>query len=192
MKYKLEIEEEEYAYEGWAFLHFHTLFPGYALANALNRLYDYSLERLDDMPLEDGSWPLYRFEDTVGKMLYFLVERPAEAVEAPWDAGDKVFILKGENAAEEARRIVADFTESKPVDEGDLLACEHAELLEDLLAGFTVVNLLDFEAAPTSRKAEKERLQVQQHCDRMLAYVEQKHLDLSQEERWRLELMKGV
>ena len=73
MKYKLEIEEEEYAYEGWAFLHFHTLLPGYALANALNRLYDYSLERLDDMPSEDGRWPLYRFEDTVGKMLYFLV-----------------------------------------------------------------------------------------------------------------------
>lgn len=192
MKYKLEIEEEEYGFEGWAFLHFHTLQPCYALANNLNGLYDYRLERMEDMSLEGVGWPLYRYEDTVGRMLFFLVERPAGAVDAPWDANDKVFLLKGENADTVARHILADFTERLDIDDGDLLAREHADLLEELLAEFTVVNLLDFESATSSRKAAKERVLVQDYCDKILAYIERKHLDLSEEEKWRIELMKGL
>lgn len=191
MKYKLELEEEEYGYEGWAFLHFHTLLPGYALANNLNRLYDYRLERTDDMPLDGNDWPMYRYEDTLGKMFFFLVERPATATAAPWDTGDKVFLLKGENADMAAHHILADFTENLTVDEGDLLAREHADLLNELLAEFTVVNQLDFETPPSSRKAAKERVLVQEHCDKILAYIEHKHLDLSEEEKWRLKMTRG-
>jgi len=188
MKYKLEIEEEEFDFEGWAFLHFHTLLPGYALASILNRLYDYSLVRLDDMELDDIDWPFYRYEDSLGKQMVFLVERPAAAVEAPWDGGDKLLVFKSENAEAEARRIVDDFTGSPVIDEGDLLAREHADLLDNLLANFTVVNLLDFSTPPVSRKAQKERLLVQRHCDTILAFIEQNHLDLNDEERMRLEM----
>lgn len=190
MKHTLEIEDEEYAYEGWAFLHFHTPMPGYALADSLNRLYDYRLTRQDDMPLDDVDWPLYRFEDALGKLLFFLVERPVMATTAPWDAGDKVFLVKGENAAAEVQHIFADFTSSAAVDEADLLAREHAALLEDMLADFTVVNILDFSTSPTSRKGTKDRQLVQQHCDMILTYIEQKHLDLSEEEKMRLERLR--
>lgn len=190
MKHTLELDDEEYAYEGWAFLHFHTSMPGYALADSLNRLYDYHLTRQEDMALDDTGWPLFRYEDSLGKMLFFLVEVPASATTAPWDAGDKIFLLKGENAEWTAQHIFADFTSSSPVDEADLLAREHAELLDDLLAGFTVVNILDFSTAPTSRKATKDRQMVQQHCDIMLAFIEQKHLDLSREELMRLRISK--
>ena len=192
MKYKLELEEEEYCFEGWAFVHFHTMLPGYALANSLNQLYEYRLERLDDMPLDDANWPLYRYEDTWGKLLFFLIERPSTTLAAPWDTGDKVLIIKGENSAAAARNIFSDFTGTPEVAEGDLLAREHVDVLNELLSSFTVVNLMDFEAQPTSRKAIKERAVVQEHCDKILAYIEQKHLDLSDEERWRLEITRGV
>lgn len=187
MKYKLEIEDEEYDFEGWAFLHFHTLMPGYALASSLNRLYDYGLVRVDDMSLDGADWPLYRYEDALGKQLFFLIERPSTAVGAPWEVGDKLFVVKGENAESEARRIVSDFTDSTAVAEGDLLAREHADLLDNLLADFTVVNMLDF-SAPISRRAGKDRALVQRHCDTILAYIEQNHLDLSEEELMRLEM----
>lgn len=186
MKYKLDIEEDEYCFEGWAFLHFHTLMPGYAFADRLNRLYDYRLERLDDMPLEGKDWPFYRYEDALGKTLFFLVERPVTAAAAPWDAGDKIFLVKGENAEKVVQHIYADFTNNAAYDEGDLLAREHADLLEALLTDFTVVNVLDFTTTPATRKAVKERQLVQQYCDNMLAYIEQKHLDLGEEERMRL------
>ena len=85
------------------------------------------------------------------------------------------------------QHIYADFTNNTVVDEGDLLAQEHADLLEALLTDFTVVNVLDFTSTPATRKAIKERQTVQQHCDKILAYIEQKRLDLSEEERMRLE-----
>ncbi|MBP5527124.1 MAG: hypothetical protein J6X79_01575 [Bacteroidales bacterium] len=187
MKYKLEIEDDLFDFEGWAFLHFHTSMPGYAFADCLNRLYDYRLARVDDMTSLEGQWPVYRYEDAVSHQIFFLVERPAAAVDAPWEAGDKLLVVKCENAETVAHHIFADFTSNAAVDEADLLAREHAALLEDLLAEFTVVNILDFSAPVASRKAAKERQLVQQHCDGILAYIEQQHLDLSDEERMRLE-----
>lgn len=187
MKYKLDIEECENYFEGWAFLHFHTLMPGYAFADRLNQLYDYRLARLDDMTIDGTDWPFYRYKDALGKTFFFLVERPVTANAAPWDAGDKILLVKGENAETLVQHIYADFTNNTVVDEGDLLAQEHADLLEALLTDFTVVNVLDFTSTPATRKAIKERQTVQQHCDKILAYIEQKRLDLSEEERMRLE-----
>jgi len=190
MKHKMELEDMGFDFEGWAFLHFHSKLPAYAFADSLNRLYDYRLARVDDVPLCDAEWPLYRYELPQNQYLVFLVERPAMAVDAAWDAGDKLLIVKGETAELMARRIYADFTDSVEVDEGDLLAREHADILAKLLSDFTVVNMLDFEAQPSTRKAAKEFHMVQQYCDAILAHIEQSHLDLSDEVRMRLEMEK--
>ena len=183
MKFKLDIEDDALDFEGWAFLHFHSIMPGYVFADSLNRLYDYDLTRIDDMVLEGAAWPMFRYENAVQHCLFFLVERPAAATEAPWEAGDKLLVIKGEHAETVARDIFADFTGNAVYDEADLLAREHADLLDSLLAAFTVVNILDFSTAPVSRKAVKERQQVQECCDTMLAYIEQKRLDLTGMER---------
>ena len=168
MKYKLELEEE-YDFEGWAFLHFHTAAPGYAFVDSLNRLYDLALERLDDMVLDGVAWPLYRFLDSQRHCLYLLVERPM-AASGPWEPGDKVLVVGCENADATVQRLYAD-------------------MLADLLADFTVANVLDFSAPAPTRKAAKERQLVQRYCDALLAYVEQKHLDLSQTDRMRMEML---
>lgn len=187
MKYKLDLDDELYDFDGWAFVHFHTTAPGFAFADGLNRLYNYRLARIDDMVLDDVQWPFYRHEDGVRHLRFFLIERPVGATAAPWDPTDKLLIIKGENAAQEASLIYSDFTAAAKYDDGDLLAREHAELMDTLLSNFTMANLLDFTTTPASRKATKERSLVMQHCDALLAYIEQKHLDLSDEERLRLE-----
>lgn len=187
MKYKLELEEE-YDFEGWAFLHFHTAAPGYAFVDSLNRLYDLALERLDDMVLDGVAWPLYRFLDSQRHCLYLLVERPM-AASGPWEPGDKVLVVGCENADATVQRLYADMVGNATVDEADLVAREHADMLADLLADFTVANVLDFSAPAPTRKAAKERQLVQRYCDALLAYVEQKHLDLSQTDRMRMEML---
>ena len=177
MKYKLDIEDDSTGFDGWAFVHFHSPTPGYLLADSLNSLYDYRLARIDDMPLDDGDWPLYRHEDNVRHMVMFLVERPATLL-----GEDKLLVIKGKNAAAEAWHIHTDFATPPDCDEGDLLGQEHADILGALLADFTVATMLDFDSVPSSRAAAKERLAMQQMCDNMLNYIEQRHLDLTGEE----------
>jgi len=178
MKYKLDPEEEEFDFEGWAFVLFHSSLPGYAFADSLNRLYDYRLQRVDDMVVDEANWPLYRHEDATRHMLLFLVERPSSAVAAPWEAGDKLLAVKGETAEELARYLCADFTGNTEVDDGDLLAKEHAELLTSLLENFTVATLLDFDTPSATRKSQRERLAVKQWCNGLLDYIECNRLDL--------------
>lgn len=189
MKYKLDLEEE-YDFEGWAFLHFHTAMPGYAFADSLNRLYDLGLERIDDMELDGIAWPFYIYDDPQHRGLYFMVERPAASSTAPWEASDKVLVVGGENADTIVKRLYSDITDNTPVDEADLLAREHAALRDELLADFTVANILDFDTPPVSRRATKDRQTVQRCCDAILAHIEQNHLDLSQAERMRLEMLR--
>lgn len=190
MKFKLDIEDEQFDFNGWAFIHFHTSAPCYEFADALNRLYHYGLHRIDDMRLGDTAWPFYRHEDTVRHLIIFLIERPAAALTAPWERDDKLCIVKGESSEEESARILADFTTTPTYDSFDLLARERAELVDWVVGQFTVANLLDFGQEPPSRKAKKERLQVMQQCDSILAYIEQNHLDLDCEERMRMELLR--
>ncbi len=188
MKYRLDLDDEP-GFEGWAFLHFHTLTPGYAFADSLNQLYDYRLTRIDDMVLDGIPWPLFRHEDPMRHLVIFMAERPSSTADTPWDAGDKLLIVKGEIAETVVHGIYADFTDTPIVDEGDLLARDHAALLDSLLQDFTVANQLDFETIPASRKAQKECTLVIQQCDAILNHIEQHHLDLSDEERMRMELI---
>ncbi len=192
MKFKLDIEDALFDFEGWAFVHFHTTLPCHVLADLLNRLYHYGLRRVNDMPMADAVWPFYRYEDPVRHLIVFLAERPAGAATAPWEAGDKLCVLKGETADEEASCIQSDFTTQPRYDDGDLLARERAALLDRLLANFTVANRLDFDVMPASRKAQKDRLLVMQQCDSILAYIEQNHLDLDREELMRMELIQQL
>lgn len=192
MKLKLDLEEQDYAYEGWAFMLFHTSVPNYIFADSLNGLYGYRLSRIDDMVLDGSSWPLYRFDDSLHRrLIVFLAERPADAADAPWEAGDMLLVIKGENAASEAEAIYDDFTSSKRCEEGDLLASEHRERLQDLLAGFTMAFVLDFDDSGLSRKAQKEQALIRQHCDLILNYIEEQHLDLGDDIRRRIEQEKS-
>lgn len=190
MKIKLDIEDALFDFGDWAFVHFHTTVPCLDVADVLNRLYHYNLRRIDDMELSGTRWPFYRHEDAVHHLIFFLTERPAEVPGTPWEPGDKLLIIKGETADVEARYIHTDFTTRPQFDAGDLLAKEHADLLDRLLTGFTVVHRLDFDQTPASRKALKELTQAMQLCDSILAYIEQKHLDLGSEERMRMEMLQ--
>ena len=188
MKYKLDLDDELFDFEGWAFVHFHTATPGYILADTLNRLYDLRLQRIDDMMLDDNPWPLFRHEDTVRHLIYFLTEHhvPPPASALPWGPGDKLLVIKGDNADPEARFIQTDFSQPPTDDDGDLLAREHAQLLDRLLATFTVASRLDFDTPPSNRRAAKERTALQQLLNTMLTYIEQQHLDLSHDEQLHL------
>lgn len=188
MKYKLDLDESLSPFEGWAFVHFRTHQPGYALADTLNRLYDYHLARMDDININGIGWPFYHHEDSVGHLIYFLVERPSLAKDAPWDPGDKLLVIKGENASMMADYILDDFTSPQQVDQSDLLAIEHARCLENLLADFTIATEISFDNPSTSRKAQKETASMQQCCETILACIEQRHLDLSLQERLRMDL----
>ena len=179
MRYKLDLDDDSSDFEGWAFVHFHSPTPGYLLADSLNGLYDYHLARIDDMPLDEAQWPLYRHEDN--DMVIFLVEHPT-AASSPWEKGDKLLIIKGETAQREAQHIHTDFATPPTCEKGDLLGQEHAEQLEMLLAEFTVASMLDFNVTPSSRTAIKERAAAKRLIDGILAYIEQQHLDLRQEE----------
>lgn len=190
MKYKLDLDDCDSPLDGWAILHFRTQQPAYAFADCLNRLYGYRLRRLDDMPLEGAQWPFYHHEDTVGHLKYYLVERPPAATGAPWEPGDKLLLIKGDSAPYVADDLYADFTTTAPADDHDLLAREHAECMDSLLANFTVVTLLslDGESDTHSRRGQKERAAMQRHCELILTYIEQQHLDLGAAERLRLAL----
>lgn len=188
MKYKLEIEESQVGFEDWAFLLFHTTTPVHLFADSLNQLYDMRLSRIENLSLAGASWPFFLFDDPIGHLKYFLAERPVTATGAPWEPSDKLLAIKGESAVYAAEDIYADFTEPATVDPADLLAKEHADLLAELLAGFTMVNLLNPDSEPPKRSSvAKQRMNVTQLCSDLLEYIETKHLDLSDDERMRLD-----
>lgn len=188
MKYKLEIEESMVGFEDWAFLLFHTTAPVHLFADSLNQLYDTRLGRIEDLSLAGASWPFFLYDDPVGHLKYFLAERPVAAAGAPWEPGDKLLAIKGESAVYAAEDIYADFTEPATVDPADLLAKEHADRIAELLAGFTMVTLVNPDSEPPKRSsAAKQRLNASQLCSNLLEYIETKHLDLSDDERMRLD-----
>ena len=184
MKHKLPLDDYGLDFEGWAFLLFHTTSPVHLFADTLNRLYDIQLSRIEDLFLAVTPWPFFLHDDPVRHLKYFLAERPAAAANAPWEPGDKLLAIKGENAVSVAKDIYADFTNTAAVDPADLLAKERADLIGELLAGFTMVTLLDLSADTDLRpSSSKQRQQVEQLCSDLLEYIETKHLDLSDDER---------
>lgn len=186
MRYKMDTDDAASSLEGWAFLLFHSQWPCYAFADQLNQLYDYRLTRIDDMLIDDIQWPFFTHADTVGHTHFFLAERPLNAKGAPWEPGDKLLAIKGDNAGQVAQFIHKDFTSESRIDDGDLLASEHAMQMGLLLADFTVASLIDFDATELSRKAQRELASTELFCERILAYIEGHHLDLGEAERMRI------
>ena len=184
MKYKLEPDDLTCDFDGWAFLLFRSTLPSYIFADSLNRLYHCRLERIDDLPLNGAAWPFYRYDDSVRHLKYFLTERPAAATSAPWSASDKLLAVKGETAAVAIDKILNDFTAPRRCTPGDLLAEEHAALLDELQAAFTVAAPIDLnDDTPVSRRGQKERALVEQWCSDLLGYIDSRHLDLSDDEQ---------
>ena len=183
MKHKFTLDDDEPLFEEWSFLLFRSSEPAYSFADTLNRLYDYRLARVDDMMLDGVAWPLFQHHDPVRHLLFFLAEQPPTAVGTPWAARDKLLIVRGETADNIVGAIHLDFTAPPPFDQADLLAREHAALLDSLLADFTVALPLDFATQPTTSKAAKERALAEQYCNAILTHIETRRLDLSPEER---------
>lgn len=186
MKFKLEPDELDSGFEGWAFLLFRSPAPAYLFADILNRLYDYRLSRIDDMQIENSAWPFFVHDDPVKHLYFYLTEQPSTAIVTPWSAGDKLLVIKGDAAPKVASSIHSDFSSTPHYDEGDLLAKEHARLLDTLQQEFTVAILLDFDTPATTKKAAKEWALAEHYCDTVIGHIEANHLDLSVEERMRL------
>ena len=124
MKFKLEIEDEERPFAGWAFLLFRNADPGFLFVDRLNRLYDYAFERIGDMELSGVSWPFYYFDDESNGLKYFLLQRPRAATDAPWSPMDKLLLVRGERAGAVAEAICDDFADSVAPDPADFLAVQ--------------------------------------------------------------------
>lgn len=180
MKYRLDIDDDT-PFDGWAFVLFQTTTPAYMLADSLNRLYDYRLARIDDLTTPSASWPLYTFEDYVAHLKFFLLESPSSG--SAWETGDKLLAVAGESAEAEADALCADFNDPEPYDPADLLAAEHAEMLNRLLAGFTIVSPIDFAQMPAH---SKRRTIAEQCCREIIDAIEKRHLDMNADERRRL------
>ena len=173
-KNKLVLDlDDELPYEGWAFLHIRTPQPAYAFADGLQRLYGYRFTRIDDLELADAAWPFFIFSDSVLHLKYYLVERPAVALQAPWEAGDKLLFICGDVARREAGRICDDFSSSDPADPLDRLKADHWRLISDYQQRLTMVTMLDFESdMPLSSRAARDRKLMQQYCDKILTIID--------------------
>ncbi len=185
MREILRDDDYESPFDDVAFVLFRSTQPGYSFADSLNRLYNLGLHRIDDITLDESVCPFYIHHDPMNRLRYFLVEPRGIA---GWLPDNKLMIIKGENALRTARFIDTDFATPPKADPVDFLAQQHAELLDELLSDFTVATLIDPENPPQglSRKAAREYAQLQDHCLSMLDYIEQKHLDLTDEEQRRL------
>lgn len=168
-----------------AYLLFHAPQPGYIFADNLNRLYNFALHRIDDIL---DNYPFYTHSNPITHKHYFLIEKPALAQPSgSWHPSDKLLLIKGEGAPLEAQAIFDDFTTPKPPAADDLLELQHAELRDQMLEDFTVVNLLDFSApTPTNPRAARDRAALELHCNQILNHIENKHLDLPESERQHL------
>lgn len=204
--YKLSVDDDDSL--DIAYLLFHTSEPGYIFVDNINRLFQYNLHRIDDMPFpppidkdsqagkqantqaikQPTPYPFYTHSDSVGHKQYFLIEKPATASPSgSWQPSDKLLIIKGEDAILEAESIYDDFTDPLQASPDDILAIQHAELRDQMLEAFTVVNLLDFSSSiPANSRAARERATLEQHCNLILSYIERNHLDLPEAERQRL------
>ena len=179
--YTLELDDEE-PMSDVAQLLFRTSQPGYLFADILNRLYGYSLRRIDDMPLDGAEWPFYTYADGVNHLRYYLVEKPAgDKLNDAWGEHNKMLVIKGECAEEEAERLYEDLTDPMPADEGDLLATEHAALRDDLMADFLLVDRYDpsVELPPkASRRMTQIQSTLKQHSTSIMTHIDTERLDL--------------
>lgn len=163
--YKLDIEDLDEEGGGKAYIFFHTSLPGYLFVDDLNHLYGVSLERLDDLSLQGQQWPLYSYHDSLRKLDYYLIERPAGAVSAlsHWAPGHKMMIVNGEKASDIAQQLYNDFNSPPPQpDTCNPEALERYEILSSYQQTLTPVTLYDpDDQTPSSRKILKERMEME-------------------------------
>ena len=179
--FTLEIDDEE-PMSDVAQLLFRTSQPGYLFADTLNHLYGYSLRRIEDMPLDGEEWPFYTYTDNVNHLRYYLVEKPAdEQLHDAWGEHNKMLVIKGECADDEAERLYEDLTDPLPADEGDLLATEHEALRNDLLADFMLVDRYNPDSIlppKASRRMTQIQATLKQHTSAIMTHIDKERLDL--------------
>ena len=176
--FTLDIEEEDYGYPDHACLFFHTLAPGYAFVDDLNRLYSIARARRGDMQLRGVSWPLYVCFQPVSKLHWRVVERPrSEDSTAPhWQQGQKLLILQGNDARLVADRIEEDFGTPLAIpDDGDHTARRRQGILQGYQQTLMPVSRMDpgqQADTPLSRKAAKERAELESLVYEILDYLD--------------------
>jgi hypothetical protein len=185
----LDLDDEPSPFEEWAFLLFHTTTPGYLFADSLNRLYDYRLERVDDIPYDGSFWPLYLHLAPVRRLRYFLVECPAASAQTLWEASDKLLIVKGSTADDEVQRINDDFAANPQAPAVDLRAQQHRDIILELLEGFTVASILDLSNAPAPSRSRANAVTHSRTnaITHFIDHIESHQLDLTLEEKRRIE-----
>ena len=173
---RLDPDDTEPDLDEYVFMLFHTQEPGYAFVDDINRLYNFTLARIEDMQLHESEWPLYTYRDSLRKIEFFLVEKPAaaERLMPRWGVGQKLLIARGEDARMCLEKILNDFLEMPRLpDTGDLAAQQRYNILTTFQQSFTTVTLLDIDddtALPP--KAARERSDTRQLLAAMLDYLD--------------------
>ncbi|MBR1785455.1 MAG: hypothetical protein IJ760_08495 [Bacteroidales bacterium] len=181
MKHLLEIDTLQ-ALEGWAFVHFRTYKPLHVFVHTLNKLYNINLRRIDDLQMGTDYWPLFHSTDSRHELMYCLLEKNSSDKKTPWENGDKLLIVHGQQAEVEADYICSDISDPLIPPPGDLLAQEHYRLVESMMSDFTLPTVLNLAATASSHRAQKELNNQQQLCNIILSEIERRNLDLTTEE----------
>lgn len=176
----IDLEDESPLLEASAYLFFHTSSPSYLLVDDLNHLYHLSLSRLDDITLPQGQWPFYSFYDHLRLLHYYLVDLSV----TPQNANNqtitqsKLLLLRGEDADNVADTILHDF--NLPLPSPDPLNPDQLRRNDILLSyqqQLVSVTRYDPQApAALSRKAAKERLDLDNLLTATLDYIDIHHL----------------
>ena len=175
---ELDWDDGESLYDDVSFLLFHSVAPSYAFVDDLNKLYHLNLCRTHDMTLDGKEWPLFTDCDNMMKLDYYLVEKPIAADDGSsfWTGGHKLLIVKGDRAKALVDRIHDEFSSpADSYDETDLLAREHAELLESLRGGFTTTTRITPSLPPSvtlSRKAQRDYNALCHMLEQILDYID--------------------
>ena len=144
--FELDCDDSECQYDNVAFLLFHSVAPSYAFVDDINKLYGLNLSRIEDMNLYGQQWPLFSDRDKMMKLDYYLVEKPLQAniCEALWTSGHKLLIVKGDRSAAIVNTIHNEFCSiNDEHDPADILAEEHALLLNNMRSSFTTTTCID-------------------------------------------------
>lgn len=172
----LDLDDSMPDFDDYAFLLFGSTTPSYVFVDDLNRLYGLQLNRAADMELQQSLWPMFTYRDTLTRLNYYLIERPAASTSAAWPTGHKMLVLRGEVAEETADAIHNEFSTARPpADPTDLLAAEHYAQFESFLAAFTITRRIDPTAEATadiSRKAQKEQADLTSLLTDIVDYID--------------------
>lgn len=174
----LDLDDESPLLDNIAILFFHTDTPNYLFADDLNHLYHLALARTDDIPLYNTSWPLFSFHDQLRLFNYYLVEHPLTQSSNQTIKQSKILIIRGEDAENESDKILRDFNE--PPADTDAIHPDSQRRNETLLsyqqALVSVTRYNTLSPTPLSRKATKERQEIDNLLTDILDYLDLNHM----------------